>query len=114
MWPIQLPLHPVECGSFYRIRPILNHPLVSHTRPTLIKQLNITSLAALHDLNLAAQYCDRVFMLQDGAVVASGTPEHVLQPALIRSVYHVDAHVEQHAVTQQLHVFLFPLTRTTP
>lgn len=77
---------------------------------TLIKQLNITSLAALHDLNLAAQYCDRVFMLQDGVVVASGTPEHVLQPALIRSVYHVDAHVERHAVTQQLHVFLFPLT----
>jgi iron complex transport system ATP-binding protein len=78
---------------------------------TLIKQLNVTSLAALHDLNLAAQYCDRVFMLQDGTVVAFGTPEHVLQPELIRAVYHVDACVERHAVTQQLHVTFFPLTR---
>jgi iron complex transport system ATP-binding protein len=78
---------------------------------TLIKQLNVTSLAALHDLNLAAQYCDHVFMLQDGTVVASGTPEHVLQPELIRAVYHVDAYVERHTVTQQLHVTFFPLTR---
>ena len=40
---------------------------------TLIKQLNVTSLAALHDLNLAAQYCDHVFMLQEGT---SSHPGH--------------------------------------
>jgi len=78
---------------------------------TLIKQIKVTSLAALHDLNLAAQYCDRIVLLQDGAVVASGAPEHVLQPAQIRAVYHVDACVERHAVTQQLHVTFFPLPR---
>lgn len=77
---------------------------------TLVKQLKITSLAALHDLNLAAHYCDRIFLLQDGAVVASGTPEEVLQPALIRKVYQVEACVERHARTQQLQVTFLPLT----
>jgi iron complex transport system ATP-binding protein len=77
---------------------------------TLVKQLKVTSLAALHDLNLAAHYCDRIFLLQDGAVVASGTPEEVLQPALIRKVYQVEACVERHARTQQLQVTFLPLT----
>lgn len=76
---------------------------------TLIKTLKITSLAALHDLNLAAHYCDRLFLLQEGRIVASGTPEQVLQPALIRAVYHVESCVERHPITNQLHVAFFPL-----
>ena len=77
---------------------------------TLVKELRVTSLAALHDLNLAAHYCDRIFLLKDGKVVASGTPEEVLRPDLIREVYQVDACVERHARTQQLQVTFFPLT----
>lgn len=81
---------------------------------TLVKHLNVTTLAALHDLNLAAQYCDRLFLLQEGTIVASGVPEDVLQPARIRAVYQVDAWVERHAVTQQLHVTFFPLAHGEP
>ncbi len=77
---------------------------------TLVKELNVTTLAALHDLNLAAHYCDRIFLLQEGRVVASGTPEEVLQPDLIRKVYQVDAWVEHHARTNRLQVTFYPLT----
>jgi iron complex transport system ATP-binding protein len=77
---------------------------------SLIKTLKITSLAALHDLNLAAHYCDRLFLLHEGRIVASGTPEQVLQPALIRAVYHVDTCVERHPATKQLQVTFFPLS----
>jgi iron complex transport system ATP-binding protein len=75
----------------------------------LVKSLGVTSLAALHDLNLAAGYCDRIFLLHHGKICATGPPEQVLQPALIRQVYGVEAHVEQHPITGQLHVTFFPL-----
>jgi iron complex transport system ATP-binding protein len=59
----------------------------------LVRSLRITTVAALHDLNLAAHYCDRLYVLQEGAVVAEGAPADVLTPALIRAVYGVEADV---------------------
>ena len=58
-----------------------------------VKQLGCTVVAAIHDLNLAAMYCDRIFAVDGGRVVASGTPREVLTPALIRRLYEVDADV---------------------
>lgn len=77
----------------------------------LVKGLNVTTLAALHDLNLAACFCDHIVLLHEGKVCAAGTPAEVLQPALIRQVYCVDAHVGRHPVTQQLQVSFFPHRR---
>jgi iron complex transport system ATP-binding protein len=51
----------------------------------------MTSVVALHDLNLAAMFCDRLVVLKDGAVVASGTPTEVLTAELIADVYRVRA-----------------------
>ena len=76
---------------------------------TLVKQLQVTTLAALHDLNLAAHFCDRIFMMQEGRVVAAGPPEAVLTPETIRAVYQVEAWVEHHARTNRLQVTFFPL-----
>lgn len=76
---------------------------------TLVRGLNVTTLAALHDLNLAAHYCDRLFMMHEGRIVASGTPEEVLQPDRIREVYQVRAHVEQHQRTGQVQILFTPL-----
>ena len=55
-----------------------------------------TVVLALHDLNLAAGFCDRLVLLHNGKVVATGTPEEVLTPALLRSVYGVEATVLRH------------------
>ncbi|MGW4030414.1 ABC transporter ATP-binding protein [Streptomyces sp. NPDC004838] len=65
----------------------------------LIRTLGTTSLLALHDLNLAAYYCDRLHVLHAGRLVASGTPEQVLTPRLLADVYRVDADVAPHPVT---------------
>ena len=59
----------------------------------IVKGLNRTIISAVHDLNIAAMYCSRIFVLKDGQVVACGTPEEVLTPELIRSVYEVEAEV---------------------
>jgi iron complex transport system ATP-binding protein len=60
----------------------------------LVSRLPITSIIALHDLNLAAMFCDRLVVLQAGRVVAGGTPQQVMTPALLRDVFGVTAHVE--------------------
>ncbi|WP_323845492.1 ABC transporter ATP-binding protein [Microbulbifer magnicolonia] len=48
-----------------------------------------TVVLALHDLSLAARYCDRILLLQDGRLRAQGTPEDVFTPPLIGDVYGV-------------------------
>lgn len=59
-------------------------------------QAGATVLLALHDLNLAAAFCDSLVVLHHGRQVAFGTPEQVLTPALLRQVYEVDATLLRH------------------
>lgn len=56
----------------------------------LIARLGLTSIVALHDLNHAAQFCDRLLVLDRGRVVADGPPDRVLTPALLAQVFRVD------------------------
>lgn len=49
-----------------------------------------TVIVVLHDLNLAARYCDRILLLDSGRVVARGTPDEVLAPAHLEPVYGVN------------------------
>ncbi len=53
-------------------------------------------LAAIHDLTLAAQYCHRMYLLKDGRVWASGTPQEVLTPSNIAAVWGVEVCVVEH------------------
>lgn len=59
----------------------------------IVKNLDIEVIAAIHDLNIAAMYCDKIYVLKDGKIVAYGTPKEVLTKALIKEVYDVDAKV---------------------
>ena len=59
----------------------------------LVKGLGLTTLAALHDLNIAATYCDFMHVIDHGQIVASGRPDEVLQPQLIGDVFGVGAMV---------------------
>ena len=69
----------------------------------------VAVLAALHDINIAAAYCDQVIVLQEGNVVAAGPTPEVLTPDLIRRVYGVDAVVLEHPLTGRPLVALSPL-----
>ncbi|MCI0783488.1 MAG: ABC transporter ATP-binding protein [Chloroflexi bacterium] len=56
-------------------------------------------LAVVHDLTLAAHYCDRLVMLSAGSVSAEGAPEDVLRPELLSEVYGVPVTVIPHPDT---------------
>jgi iron complex transport system ATP-binding protein len=62
----------------------------------LCRENNITVLAALHDLNLAAQYCDRLFLISRGRLFAEGTPVDVITDANMRQVYGAENCVFTH------------------
>ena len=50
-------------------------------------------IAVLHDLTMAARYCDRLLLLNEGRLVADGTPAEVLTPENLASVYGISAEV---------------------
>ncbi|AWB07272.1 histidinol phosphatase (plasmid) [Azospirillum humicireducens] len=60
----------------------------------LVSELAVTSITALHDLNHAAMFCDRLVVLKQGRIVATGTPGEVLTEELLRTVFSVEARVE--------------------
>ncbi|MDU7361821.1 MAG: ABC transporter ATP-binding protein [Propionibacteriaceae bacterium] len=55
----------------------------------LIASLDCATVIVLHDLNLAARCCDRLLLLDEGRLVAAGTPDEVLRPTLIEQVYGI-------------------------
>ena len=75
-----------------------NHLDVRHQieTPRLLSGLGAGVLVALHDLNLAAAFCDRLVVLKQGRAVATGTPEEVLTAELIRRAFEVAALIDRH------------------
>jgi iron complex transport system ATP-binding protein len=72
-----------------------NHLDIQHQLDILerVAALPVTSYVALHDLNLAAMFCDRVVVLSHGRIVAHGAPSEALTADLIEKVYGVHATV---------------------
>ncbi|MER5934691.1 ABC transporter ATP-binding protein [Streptomyces sp. NPDC002054] len=65
----------------------------------LVRGLPATGLLVLHDLNLAASFCDRLCLLHEGRVVASGTPAEVLTEEMLGEVYGVRTRIGVHPTT---------------
>lgn len=70
----------------------------------LIHSLPITIIAALHDLNLAAAYCDELIVLKDGTVRYTGTPGEVLTAEKIKEIFCVDAVITTDEQTKRPHI----------
>ncbi|MFV2017827.1 ABC transporter ATP-binding protein [Micromonospora sp. LOL_023] len=72
-----------------------NHLDIRHQLDLLhhLASASITVVAALHDLNLAARFCDEILLLHAGRAVAAGPPAAVLTPDRIATVYQVSAQV---------------------
>ncbi len=76
----------------------LRHQLeVLEILTNLVKQRKLSAIMAMHDLNLAWRYSDKMVMLNDGRVFAAGDPRSVLTEKNIRSVYGVDVVVTQNS-----------------
>jgi|Deesub1362A_J573_1020465.scaffolds.fasta_scaffold00391_30 iron complex transport system ATP-binding protein len=65
-------------------------------------------VCALHDLNLAAAFADRLVLLAEGKVVAQGTPEEVLTPGRLREVFGVEARVRRNPATGGVYIHFLP------
>lgn len=77
----------------------------------LARQLRRTVVVVLHDLNLAARYCDDLVLLGDGGIVATGTVDDVLRPEVLEPVYSIG--VERVETRGELHLLFHPLPATT-
>ncbi|WP_269851616.1 ATP-binding cassette domain-containing protein [Methanosarcina horonobensis] len=59
----------------------------------ITEENDMTTIVALHDLNLAARYAGNVILMNGGKIVAAGSPASVITEAMIREVYGVNARV---------------------
>ena len=73
-----------------------------------VSKLGVTVIMTVHDLNLAAQYCQRIIALDKGRVVADSTPKQVLTPALIKSVFKLNAQVIETSASAPQLLFSLP------
>lgn len=70
----------------------------------LSRQHGLTVVAIMHDLNLAALYCDRLALLKSGKVFADGTPEQVLTYVNIKAVYDTEVYIGLNDITGKVHI----------
>lgn len=64
----------------------------------LQREKGLTIVIVLHDLNLAAQYCDELILLHNGTIYCSGPVDKVLNEENIREVYGVDIHIMKNPI----------------
>ncbi|MCG8701113.1 MAG: ABC transporter ATP-binding protein [Bacteroidales bacterium] len=72
----------------------------------LDKELNLTVLMIIHDLNLAGEYCDYLVMLNNGEVFVKGTPQEVLTYENIENVYKTVVITQTNPLSKRPAVFL--------
>ncbi len=72
-----------------------NHLDIKHQLDILklVKNLDITTISAIHDLNIALRYLDYVYILKKGVICYEGEPEEILTPKIIKDVYDVDCSI---------------------
>lgn len=69
----------------------------------LVRRERLTVIAALHDLNHAAMFCDRIALINHGRLAAIGKPQHILTSALIQDIFHIESVVEK-SLSGPLHI----------
>lgn len=74
----------------------------------LSQREQVTVIANLHDLNLAAQYCDYLILLSEGRVFALGSPAKVLTPENVEAVYGTEVLVDLNPATNRPWVLIKP------
>lgn len=74
----------------------------------IVKSLDVTVVAAIHDLNIAAMYCDKLVAIKDGIIVACGTPRDVLTEQFIYDMYEVHANINYDSKTGRMNIIYLP------
>ncbi len=91
----------------------LNHALeIMQIVERLNREQGVTVIMTSHDLNLAAEFCQRLILLDHGRVAADGPPAAVLREDILREVYHCDLRIRPDPQTGGL--FVAPVRRLAP
>lgn len=78
----------------------LNHQVeICRILRRLNQEQTLTVVLVSHDLNLASQYCDRLMLLSEGTCYTTGSPEEVIRPEILETVYGCRVLVDQHPVS---------------
>lgn len=99
-------LHNNIVNKLFLLDEPLNNLDVSHQYKTLetIKKLTIqgnTAIVVLHDINLAAQFADKIILLKKGKLISFNSPEKVLTQQIISDVYNFPCQVCKNPITNQ-------------
>jgi len=70
----------------------------------LIKSLNITTLSAIHDMNLASMYCDYLIVMKDGQIKNFGKVKDVINSNMLKEIFGVNAYVGVNPINNKLQV----------
>lgn len=83
-----------------------NHLDIKHQLQILriVKDLDTGVLAALHDIELAATYCDFLYAIKDGEVLASGAPEELVTKELMETLFEVPCEIYTNPITGSLSI----------
>lgn len=74
----------------------------------IVKSLDLTVLSAIHDLNMAAMYCDRLIAFKDGEIVGMGTPKELLTEEFIYDLYEVRSKVTYDEESGRINIVFLP------
>jgi iron complex transport system ATP-binding protein len=95
-----------------------SHLDISHQVEILltIKKLSeeIAVIGVFHDLNLASYFCDEIIVIKAGKIAATGSPVEVMTPAMLRSIFDLDAAVSIHPITGKPFVVPLPGSQVIP
>ena len=70
----------------------------------LVKSLHITTLAAIHDINLATMYCDYLIVMKAGEIVKMGLVEEVVTAPMLKNIFGVNAYVGINPINKSIQV----------
>ncbi|NTS77774.1 ABC transporter ATP-binding protein [Catenovulum sp. SM1970] len=79
-----------------------------HQILSLIKKLNLSVIVTIHDLNLAAQYCDKLCLLNRGQIVSHGTPEQVLTVEQLTDVFRLPCMIDTQPFSNKIRINFAP------
>ena len=74
----------------------------------IMKSLNITIFSAIHDMNIASTYCDKLILLNNGEIVSIGTPTEVLTEENFKNIFGVEVFLSTNPFTKKLAINYIP------
>lgn len=83
-----------------------NHLDIKHQLNIIeyIKSLKLTTFIAIHDINIAATFCDKLIVLKDGMVRYTGYPGEIVTSSMLKEIFEVEAEIIQNPKTKRINV----------